>query len=310
MLNDLQTADAMQGNLGFVQEQTAHVETGVYKMRFPQVRYPGLIPVDYSAPEWIKTVDYYSMDISGEAGWTADRASDINVVGTELGKASTSVYMADIGYDYGLEEVNQAVMLGMSLPGEKAAAARLIYERKVDNVAFTGDAEKGFKGLFNNPDVTAASATTGSWSATVNEDLMLADINELLTGVFTATNEIAMADTLLLPSTALQLIASQRLGDTGQTVLEFIQRANAFTAETGQQLTIRGVRGLEDAGAGDTRRMVAYRRSPEVLKMHIPMRHRFLPVQVVGLTYKVPGIFRLGGLDIRLPKEVRYSDGI
>lgn len=310
MLNDLQTADAMQGNLGFVTSQTAHIETGVYKARFPQIRYPGLIPVDYSAPEWIKTVDYYSMDISGVAGWTADRASDINVVGVELGKSSSTVYMADIGYDYGLEEVNQALMLGMNLPGEKATAARVVYERTVDNIAFTGDTAKGWKGLFNSSAVTAASATTGSWGASVNEDLILADINELLTGVFTATNEIAMADTVLMPSTSLQFIASARLGDTGQTILEFIQRANAYTAETGQPLTIRGMRGLETAGAGDTKRMVAYRRSPEVLKMHIPMRHRFLPVQIMGLTYKVPGIFRLGGLDIRLPKEVRYSDGI
>lgn len=307
--NALQTSDAMQGNLGFIQSQTAHIETGVYKARFPQIRYPGLIPVDYSAPEWIKTVDYYSMDISGKAEWISDRASDIPVVGTEIGKSSTSVYMSGIGYDYGLEEVNQALMLNMNLPGEKANAARLIYERTVDNIAFSGDSEKGFEGLFNNTSVTAASATTGGW-ASATEDEILADINELLTGVFTATNEIAMADTLILPSTAHQLIASRRLGDTGATILEFIQRANAYTAETGQQLTIRSSRGLETAGAGSTRRMVAYRRSPEVLKMHIPMRHRFLPVQVVGLVYKIPGIFRLGGLDIRLPKEVRYSDGI
>ena len=32
--------------------------------------------------------------------------------------------------------------------------------------------------------------------------------------------------------------------------------------------------------------------------------------QPYGLRYKVPGVFRLGGLDIRLPKEVIYRDGI
>lgn len=309
----LMVGDAMQANLGFVESQTAYVEAGVYRMRFPAIRYPGLIPVDYSAPEWIKTVTYYSMDIAGTAEWIADRASDIPVVGTQLEQHNTGVYMAGIGYDYGLEEVNQALMLGMNLPGEKAAAARLIYERTVDNIAFGGDTEKGFEGLFNNSSVTAISAATGAWEGGVTtEDQILADVNELLSGVFTATNEVAMADTLILPSTALQFIASKRLGDGNGTltILEFLQRANVYTAETGNQLTIRGMRGLETAGAGATRRMVAYRRSPEVLKMHIPMRHRFLPVQIVGLTFKVPGIFRLGGLDIRLPKEVRYSDGI
>ena len=309
--NQLMVGDAMQANLGFVESQTAYIEAGVYRTRFPAVRYPGLIPVDYSAPEWIKTITYYSMDITGKADWIGDRASDIPVVGTRLDQDETAVYMAGIGYDYGLEEVNQALMLGMNLPGEKAAAARLVYERTVDNMLFSGDTEKGWKGLYNHASVTAISATTGDW-ATATEDQILADVNELLGGIYTATNEIAMGDTLLLPSLKLQYIASKRLGDGNGslTILQFLQQANVYTAETGNQLTIRGARGLNTAGAGNTARMVAYRRSPEVLKAHIPMRHRFLPVQVQGLTYKVPGIFRLGPLDIRLPKEVRYSDGI
>jgi hypothetical protein len=303
--------DAMQTNLGFVQSQTAHIEAGVYAMRFPAIRYPGLIPVDTSAPAWIKTIDYYSMDISGKAGWTADRARDLNLVGTQMGKNSTSIFMADIGYDYGLEEVNQAAALGMNLPGDKASAARLVYERTVDNIAFTGDTEKGWEGLFNNSAVVAAGATVGDW-ATATEDEILADINEVLSGVYTATNEIAMADTLILPSLKYQFIASRRLGDGNgtMTILQFVEKANVYTAETGQPLTIRSSRGLNTAGAGSTARMVAYRRSPEVLRMHIPMRHQFLPVQIDGLTYQVPGIFRVGPLEIRLPKEVLYSDGI
>lgn len=305
----LMTGDAMQANFGFVTSQTAYVEAGVYRMRYPEIRYPGIIPVDYSAPEWIKTVDYYSMDGVGKAEWIADRASDIPVVGLAMEKATTTVHLAGIGYDYGLEEVNQAIMLGMNLPGEKANLARLVYERMVDRVAFAGDTEKGFQGLFNNSSVTAVSATTGNW-ASATADQILADFNLGITGLWTATNEMVYADTVLLPSAKHQIIASKRLGNEAtETVLQFLQRANVYTAETGRPLTIRGMRGLNTAGAGGVSRSVFYRNSPEVLKMHIPMRHRFLPVQVVGLTYKVPGIFRLGGLDIRLPKEVRYVDG-
>jgi hypothetical protein len=48
-----------------------------------------------------------------------------------------------------------------------------------------------------------------------------------------------------------------------------------------------------------------------VLKIHIPMPHRFLPVWQTGpMKYDVPGIFRLGGLEIRRPKAVRYVDGV
>lgn len=309
MSRTLMTRDAMQSNLGWVETQTAHIEAGVYRMRYPAIRYPGLIPVDYSAPEWIKTVEYLSMDGAGKAEWLADRASDIPVVGLSMEKTQTAVYMAGIGYDYGLEEINQAQMLGINLSGEKAALARQVYEQTVDIVAFGGDVEKGFNGLLNYPTVPATAAPTGDWDM-ATEDQILADVNDVLTGVFTSTNEMAMADTLLMPSTRLNKIASRRLGDTGTTIFDFLSQRNVYTAETGQRLTIRSLRGLETAGVGNSARMVAYRNSPQVLKMHIPMRHRFLPVQVEGLTFKIPGIFRLGGLDIRLPNEVRYSDGI
>jgi hypothetical protein len=57
--------------------------------------------------------------------------------------------------------------------------------------------------------------------------------------------------------------------------------------------------------------MIAYRRDPQVLKMHIPMTHRFLNVWQTGpLVFDVPGIFRLAGLEIRRPGAVRYVDGI
>jgi hypothetical protein len=57
--------------------------------------------------------------------------------------------------------------------------------------------------------------------------------------------------------------------------------------------------------------MIAYRRDPQVLKLHIPMPHRFLGVYQDGpLHWVVPGVFRLGGLDIRRPLEVKYRDGI
>ena len=94
-------------------------------------------------------------------------------------------------------------------------------------------------------------------------------------------------------------------------ILEWIERNNIYTRTTGQPLTIRGVWGLETAGSGATARMVAYRRDPTVVKLHMPMPFRFLPAYQDGpMLFKVPGIFRLGGVDVRPPKSMRYVDGI
>lgn len=303
-----------QANLGFVVGQTSHIETQVYQMRFPEIRYQGLIPVDTSANPWATSVTYFSQDMVGKAEWISGKASDIPTVSGTRQKYETAVYMAGIGYDFSEEEVNQARMLGINLSADYAAAARRAYEQMVDGIALTGDTTKGFQGLFNYSGVTAATVPNGAassplWANKTAEEVM-ADVNNALIAVHVATNTVAMADTLLLPVARLQSIASRRIPDTDLTILDFIKKANVYTAETGRELTIRGVRGLETAGAGGTARMISYRRAPDVLKLHIPMPHKFYPAQQIGLQYVVPGVFRLGGLDIRLPKEVLYSDGL
>lgn len=174
-----------------------------------------------------------------------------------------------------------------------------------------GDTEKGFSGgLFNAAGVTSAAATYGSWS-TQSADNILADINQGLSNVYTGTNTTAVADTLVLPWSRWLIISTKRIPDTNETVLSFIQKNNVYTALTGQPLMIRGSRLLDTAGTGGTSRMIAYLRDPSVLKLHIPMPLRFLGVYQDGpMRWVVPGVFRLGGLDVRQPKGIIYSDGI
>lgn len=118
-------------------------------------------------------------------------------------------------------------------------------------------------------------------------------------------------DTILLDQDSYALIATKRLdGTMTTTVLEHIQRANIYTIRTGRPLTIRAVFGLETAGAGATRRMVAYRRDPGVVKMHIPMPLRWLQAEQRLLKFEVPGIFRVGGVEVRRKDAMRYVDGI
>lgn len=305
----MRTFDA-QAAMGFVISQTAHVEAAVYQMRYADIQYPNLIPVDTSAHPFAKTVTFFSADKAGVADWINGNADDIPKADTEYSQYESSVFTAGIGYGYGWEEINQAQMLGIGLTTDKANAARRAAEEMVDRVALEGDTTKGFEGLFDHSAVTATGATTGDWS-TATADEILGDVNDGLTNVQSATNNVVMADTLILPYSKFNLVASKRLGDTAMTVLEFLRANNVYTAVTGAPLMIRAARKLDTAGVSATARMIAYRRSPEVLKLHMPMPHRFLPVWQSGpLRWDVPGVMRLGGLDIRLPSEISYIDGI
>lgn len=309
-MRHLQLLDA-QAAMGFVISQTSYIERQVNEIVYPDIQYPGLIPVDTSAPEWIKSVTYYSSDKIGKADWINGNSDDIPLASTERSKFETSVHMAGIGYGYGLEEISQAQMLGIPLTADDANAARRAYEEMVDRVALAGDASKGFSGLFNFPGVTAGTAVTGNWN-TATADQILADVNTALTVQASGTMFTAFSDTLLLPYSKFLLLATRKVNDQGlESILTYLQKNNVYTATTGRPLLLKGLNGLDTSGAGGTARMISYRRDPSVLKMHIPMPHRFLPVYQAGpIRWEVPGIFRLGGVDIRRPAEVRYTDGI
>lgn len=310
--------DAQQVAMSFLVRQAALIEPTVYAMRYQDIQYAQLIPVDTSAPEWIQSVTYFSMDQVGQAEWFSGLAQDVPKVELTREKFETSVSMAAIGYGYTLEEIGTAQLLGMNLTADKASAARRAAEEKIDQVAFVGDTGKGFTGLTNASGPTATTAPAdGTGSATTfaskTPDQILRDVNGQLTGIFTGTLGAEIADTVLFPYAVLLDLSTRRIDSVNQTtILEWLQRNNIYTLTTGQPLTIRGVFGyLDTAGASSTKRMVAYRRSPEVVKMHIPMPFRFLPAWQTGpMKFDVPGIFRVGGVDIRRPKSVRYLDGI
>ena len=299
-----------QAALGFLLSQTSHIETKVNAKVYPEIQYTQLVPVDISANPFTKTVTYFSSDKFGAADWINLNSNDIPMAGTELEKHETPVHSAAIGYGFGYEELQQAQRLGIALTSDDAMAARRAYEEMVDRVALYGDATKGFQGMFNHGAVTPQGATFGGWAA-ATEDQILKDINDAIMSVGTDTRYTSYANTIVLPYEMLSLLATVRLGDTQTTILDFIMSKNVYTATTGQALTIRAAYGLETAGAGGTQRMIAYRYDEDVLKLHIPMPHTFLPAWQSGpMTFTVPGIFRLGGVDIRRPLEVRYVDGI
>ncbi|WP_234401093.1 major capsid family protein [Xanthomonas sp. CFBP 7912] len=306
-----------QVTLGFLVAQTTIIEPGVYRTVYPDIQYRDLIPVDTSGSEFATSVTYYSQDQYGKADWINGNADDIPKAGTNRSQFQTGVHTAGIGYGYGWEEIGRAQLLGINLPSEDAAVARRASEDMVDRVALYGDGSKGFSGLFNAAGVTPVAAPTGAWgtlqaAGTATPDQIVADMNSAVLNVFEGTNTAAIADRLLLPWKKFLLISTKRMSnDSDMTILQYFLANNVYTATTGQQLTVRGLRGLDTAGVGGVARMIAYRYDPNVLKLHMPMPHRFLPVyQSSPLRWDVPGVMRLGGLDVRLPKQVVYVDGI
>ncbi|MBP2238098.1 hypothetical protein J2Z31_004625 [Sinorhizobium kostiense] len=102
-MNAIITQDAQQVAMSFLIRQASLIEPTVYAMKYQEIQYAQLIPVDTSAPEWIQSVTYFSMDSVGQAQWFSGLAHDVPKVELTREKFETTVSMAAIGYGYTLE---------------------------------------------------------------------------------------------------------------------------------------------------------------------------------------------------------------
>lgn len=311
------TDDMFQNALSFLVSQISYIEPQVYRIKYPELNYAELVPVDTAGSEWAKSVTFFSIDQVGQADWFNHMANDVPLADIQRAKHEQGIEMAAVGYRYTIEELGQAMMLpGTNLTVERAASARRAYEQFVYNINMFGDTRKGWAGLLNHSLPTIIEqATTFPALMTGGTDTDIAEIaqaiNGVLSNIWITTLTVEMANTILFPLSVATMLTIIQLPHTTMNLMEWIMKNNMYTQQTGQPLMVRSVRGLDTAGASGNGRIIAYRRDPDVIKNHIPMPHRFLDVWRRGpITYDVPGIFRLGGLEIRYPGAFRYMDGV
>lgn len=307
-------SDAQVG-LAFLTPQLYRIETEVYMTRYPSFDITRFMSVDSSGEMYDVGTLVYSNEDVGQAEFLAGGAFDMPYASNRMSQATRAFHLAGIGYEWNTQEMQRAAKLGRSLSSDKARAAKLAADRMIYGLGMNGqtprgEAEKGWTGFVNNassPSAQVAADGTASsrlWSAKT-VDQILRDINEALTAVETGTGETHVANTLVLPTSRYNTIASTRVGDTNSTILQFLQANNV----AGESLTILKSRALETAGTGSTTRMVAYDRDPQVIKFHLPGPHTFLsPFQKSSMVYEVAGIMNIGGVEVRLPKAMVYRD--
>lgn len=309
-------SDAQVG-YAFLSPQLLRIESEVYMTKYPSFDVTRFMSVDSSGDMWDVGTLIYSMDSVGQAEFMAGGAFDMPYASNKMEQNTRNFHLAAIGYEWNTQELQRAAKLGRSLSSDKALAAGLAADRFIYGIAMTGktprgDNEKGWTGFVNDANVPSAQVAndgTGPsrlWSAKT-PDQILRDINDALTAVETNSGETMVADTLVLPTSAYNDIATKRVTDTGATILSFLQANNL----AGERLNIIKSRALETAGTGNTRRMVAYANNSQVLKFHLPGPHQFLPAfQKASMVYEVAGIMNVGGTEVRLPKGIAYRDSM
>ncbi|MFS0771046.1 major capsid family protein [Sphingomonas sp. 1P08PE] len=289
----------------FLAPQLLRVEQGVYMTRYPLADYAEFMPVDTAGSIWSAGSLFYSGDIAGKPEWFDVAADDMPYADASRTQFLQENHMAAIGYKWNRGDMERGQQLGINPLSDKADAATKTAERFIHKTAMVGDGLKYLTGFLNNPLATTTSA--GATLAAGNPDAAVATINSALTSIEVNTGETYQATTLALPTTVYNGLASRRMTDTGSSVLEYIRQNSVIP-----NLTIKRSRHLETAGAGGTKRLVAYANTLEVHRFHLPGGgHQFFPQWQKGpFSWEVPGIMSIGGYENRIPKAITFVDGV
>lgn len=303
-IRNVDFGDAQQ-TMAFLEPQLLRVEQGVYMVKYPLADYAEFMPVDTEGTVWTAGSLFYSGDIAGKPEWFDVAADDMPYADVSRTQFLQENHMAAIGYKWNRGDLERAQQLGQNILADKADAATKTAERFIHKAAMKGDGLKFTTGFVNNALATTSTAANSLTSGT--PDQAVAVVNDALTSVEVNTGETYRADTLALPTTSYNSLASRRMTDTGMSVLEYIRQNSVVP-----NLTIKRSRHLETAGAGSTKRLIAYANTREVHRFHLPGGgHQFFPSWQKGpFSWEVPGIMAIGGYENRIPKAISFVDGI
>lgn len=249
--------------------------------------------------------------------WLGKDANAIVGVSLDIGKTLNPLNIWSIQLGWTIPELISSQKLGRAIDSQKFDAMQIKFNMDTDEQVYIGDTGLGLKGLLNHGSIiTTGNAVTGTWSiATVAQ--ILADINELLNAVWSASGFKACPADLLLPPKQFSLLASTIVSSAGnQSVLTYLANNTISLAINGKPLNIRPLKWLTGTtaggvgpGAAGKDRMVAYTNQRNYVRFPlVPMQRT--PLEYRDLRQLTTYFCRLGAVEMVYGETVGYRDGI
>jgi hypothetical protein len=289
--------------------QLEHVFTQVYEVKKTASVWRQFAPINREVSNADEAHTFREIESFGEAkfvdGYAAKDFPSIEIQGKEFSGVVKSI---GDSYAYTIQDMRRAAQTGLDLSARKAMIARDVIERKLDDVAFNGDATYGFTGLKALSNIIAVTPVVGDWeNATTDGTEMLADVTKMAEAIFEQTKGECEGSVLLAPTKAYKKLRYTYLPGSGgsprTTLEEFI-----LGGVKGLSRIIHAPR-LDTAGASSKGRLMLLDNRPEVLEAVLPQDFEQFAPQQDGLRFLVPCHARWGGWKLHQPKGVAYMDG-
>jgi hypothetical protein len=288
----------------FFSRQLEHIRPGLFEVQYPEFKARMFLPINNSIHPGAEEFTYRQFDKVGKAKMIADYGSDLPSADVFAAETSQKIRGFGTSYTYSMQEARAAMMAQLPLDARKANAARHAMEQKLDETLLLGEATANLSGLFTLSGTTSFSPGFGVWEGNTADEIV-SDLNGIANAIVNGTSGVETPDTIVLPLTSYNLIASKRMGDGSDvTVLRHFLGVSPYIR------SVEWSHRLESNAAWTGKRMVCYRKDPMKLEGLIPQEFEQLAPQFNGFAVKTLCHARCGGVVLYFPKSVAYGDGI
>lgn len=293
----------------FFQRELEKVKTQTYDVKYPQFKARELFPTpDLDGDHGATSITYTQYDEVGMAKIVANYATDFPRVSLKGKQFTAPVKELGDSFGYSVKDIKSAQRVGKNLNSRLAMAARKAMFQKEEAIAYFGDSENGLPGFFSNASIpNAAVANDGSGSTTTwstkTEEQIIRDVNEAINAIKTTTKGVEMANTVIMPTSAMAFLKNKPFGTFGMTMLSFLKENNP-------EITLwADLPELETAGTGSTRLLAAYNRDATNVSLEIPMDFLTLPEALEGAEYKIACMESICGVLVYYPLSANFVYG-
>ena len=139
---------------------------------------------------------------------------------------------------------------------------------------------------------------------------ILADVNEILRSVWTATGLAIMPNRILVSQRIMSALSIPIAPLSGVSILKYLQDNAICKIIDGKDLEIVPVKWASGAGAAGTDRMVAYVPGLDNLASIFSPMQQYGAMEVRDVAFHQHYRFAFGGLQLRYPEKMAYRDGL
>lgn len=292
---------------GALLRQLEEIESEVQRVEFGELKFAegAVVPLDIQNKPGIRSTTYRQMTAVGRFRLFRSYSTDVPMINSLVEEFTQPIHMYVGGYYLSDQDIEAFKVTGMALEAEDVVSVREAAQQQLNSLIALGSSETGTPGLLNHPDVPRSYSPVAFDATTTDADEIAGVIHDAATSIVTLTKRVEQPDTLFLPPTQYDYLATRRISEyVDTTILEQILSSSPYLQNAEPLIE------LEGAGPNGEDVAMVMRRDRRKVKAMVIEDFKWAPLERKGLGFERASYFRYAGIRLYRPYSVHLVMGI